>query len=137
MHPEPGHQCALSPTIKQKDTLDCLFRKYSSTKHYWYWIKPDNFKIISKQLFNIKGTKASYLSRILFSHLVMSNSLPSHVRAHHAPLSLGFSRQEYRNGLAFPTPGDLPNPGIKHVSHVLAGKFFTTEPPGKPLYFVF
>ena len=35
--------------------------------------------------------------------------------AHKAPLSMGFPRQEYRNGLPFPPPGDLPNPGIKLV----------------------
>ena len=44
------------------------------------------------------------------------------------------SRQEYWSGLAFPTPEDLPNPGIESVtlaSSVLAGGFFTTVPPGK------
>ena len=49
-----------------------------------------------------------------------------------ASLSLGFSRQEYRNGLPFPSPGHLPNPGIKPESPARAGGFFTTEPPGKP-----
>ena len=34
-------------------------------------------------------------------------------------------------GLPFPSPGDLPDPGIKPVSPALAGRFFTTEPPGK------
>ena len=51
-----------------------------------------------------------------------------------APLSMGFSRQEYWSGLPFPAPGDLPNPGIEPTSPVspaLAGRFFTTEPPGK------
>ena len=38
--------------------------------------------------------------------------------AHQAPLSMGFSRQEYWSGLPFPSPEDLPNPGIKPVSHV-------------------
>ena len=52
--------------------------------------------------------------------------------AHQARLSMGFSRQEYWNGLLFPSPGDLPDPGIKPASHALAGRFFTTEPPGKP-----
>ena len=47
-------------------------------------------------------------------------------------LSMGFSRQEYWSGLLFPPPGDLPIPGIESVSSVLAGRFFTTEPPGKP-----
>ena len=36
--------------------------------------------------------------------------------AHQAPLSMGFSRQEYWSGLPFPPPGDLPNPGIKPMS---------------------
>ena len=49
-----------------------------------------------------------------------------------APLSMGFSRQEYWNGLPFPTPGDLPDPGIGPESLTLAGKFFTTEPSRKP-----
>ena len=51
-----------------------------------------------------------------------------------APLSMGFSRQEYWSGLPFPTPGDLPDPGIEPaslVSPALAGGFFTTAPPGK------
>ena len=46
-----------------------------------------------------------------------------------APLSLGFSRQEYWNGLPCPPPGDLPDPGIKPTSLMsleLAGRFFTT-----------
>ena len=53
-----------------------------------------------------------------------------------APLSMGFSRQEYWSRLPFPPPGDLPDPGIKPaslVSPALAGRFFTTEPPGNPL----
>ena len=52
--------------------------------------------------------------------------------AHQAPLSMGFSRQEYWSRLPFPPPGDLPNPGIKSTSPILAGGFFTAEPPGKP-----
>ena len=46
-----------------------------------------------------------------------------------------FSRQEHWSGLPFPIPGDLPDPGIELVSPAspaLAGRFFTTEPPGKP-----
>ena len=49
-----------------------------------------------------------------------------------APLSVGFSRQEYWNGLPFPSTGDLPDPGTETTSPALAGRFFTTEPPGKP-----
>jgi len=48
--------------------------------------------------------------------------------AHQAPLSMGFSRQEYWSGLPFPSPRDLLNPGIKPACPVLAGGFFTDEP---------
>ena len=62
----------------------------------------------------------------------------SHVRlfvtlwtiAHQVPLSMGFSRQEYRSGLPCSPPGNLPNPGIKPTSlesPALAGGFFTTS----------
>ena len=62
-----------------------------------------------------------------FSHVGLF-AIPQTV-AHQAPLSMGFSRQEYWSGLPFPPPGDL-NPGIKpesHMSPTLAGKFFTTS----------
>ena len=52
-----------------------------------------------------------------------------------APLSMEFSRQDYWSGLPFPSPGDLPDPGIEHASPAppsLVGRFFTTAPPGKP-----
>jgi len=52
---------------------------------------------------------------------------------HQAPLSMGFPRQEYWSGLPFPIPGDLPDPGIKSTFPALAGRFFTTEPPGSTL----
>ena len=48
-----------------------------------------------------------------------------------ASLSMRFPRQEYWSGLPFPSPGDLPHPGIEPKSPALAGRFFTTEPPGK------
>ena len=50
-----------------------------------------------------------------------------------APLSMGFPRQAYWSGLPFLSPRALPDPGIEPASAVLAGWFFTTEPPGKPL----
>ena len=49
-----------------------------------------------------------------------------------APLSMRFSRQEYWSGLPFPSPGDLPDPGIRPVSPALKGSFFTTESPEEP-----
>ena len=56
--------------------------------------------------------------------------------AHQAPLSMGFSRQEYWSGLPFLFPGDLPDPRIELMSPAspeLTGRCFTSVPPGKPI----
>ena len=52
--------------------------------------------------------------------------------AHQAPLSMGFSKQEYWSGLPFPAPGDLPDPGIKPRSPALQAVSLLSELPGKP-----
>ena len=51
---------------------------------------------------------------------------------HQAPLSMGFSRQEYWIGLPFPPPGDLPDPGIEPGSPALQADSLPSKPPGKP-----
>ena len=53
--------------------------------------------------------------------------------AYQAPPSMGFSRQEYRSGLPFPSPGELPDPGIKTRSPTLQADALLSEPPGKPI----
>jgi len=53
--------------------------------------------------------------------------------AHKAPLSMGFSRQEYWSGLPFPSPGDLPNPGIEPRPPAWQTDSLPSEPPGKPI----
>ena len=53
--------------------------------------------------------------------------------AYQALPSMGFSRQEYWDGLQFPSPGDLPNPGMEPRSPALHADALTSEPPGKPL----
>ena len=53
--------------------------------------------------------------------------------AHKAPLSMGFSRQEYWSGLPCPPPGGLPNPGIEPKSPALQADSLLTEPPEKPI----
>ena len=72
----------------------------------------------------------------VFSFLVMSDSVtPTDCTDHQAPLSLGFSRQEYWSVLPFLPPGDLPYPGMEPASlesPALAGGFSTTAPPRKP-----
>ena len=62
------------------------------------------------------------------SHVQLSVTLQTVARQ--GPLSMGFSRQNYRSGLPCPPPGDLPGPGVKPVSLMspaLAGGFFTTS----------
>ena len=54
--------------------------------------------------------------------------------AYQAPPSLGFSRQEYWSGLPFPSPGDLPNPGIEPGSPVLQADALPSEPQGKSVH---
>ena len=83
----------------------------------------------------------SSLRRILLkSYKYISVQLLSHVwcfvapwtSACQAPLSMGSPKQEYCIRLPFPSPADLPDPGTEPVSPALAGRFSTSEPPGKP-----
>ena len=62
----------------------------------------------------------------------MSDSATPWTAAHQTPLSMGFPRQEYWKGLPFPSPGDLPNPGMELMYPALACGFFTNAPPEKP-----
>ena len=71
--------------------------------------------------------------KVLIAQSCLTLFLTPWTVAHQAPLSMGFSREEYRSGLPFSSPGDLSDPGIEPVSTALAGVFFTTEPPEKSL----
>ena len=53
-----------------------------------------------------------------------------------AALSMGFSKQEYRSGLPFPSPGDLRDPGIEPGSPALKADSLPSEPPKKPNFFL-
>ena len=67
----------------------------------------------------------------LFSCSAVFDSATAWTVARQAPLSMGFSRQEYWSGLLLPPPGDLPDPGVESVSPTApasASRFFTTEP---------
>ena len=78
-----------------------------STLDLIYHVLPPLFCVLFHFIFN----------DVLSCSSVMSNSLPPFV-AHQAPLSMGFPRQEYWNGLLFPPPGDIPDPGIEPTSPV-------------------
>ena len=80
----------------------------------------------------LKGMHGCVLSH--FSHVQLFVT-PWPV-AHQTCLSIGFSRQEYRSGLPYPPPGDLPKPGIKPLSPAspaLQADSLPIEPPRKPI----
>ena len=88
------------------------------------------------------SSKNALLSPALTLHSVAQSFLTLRDPVDYSPPKSsvhGISRQEYWSGLPFPSPGDLPNSGIKPASltfPTLAGGFFTAEPPGKPLDFL-
>ena len=81
------------------------------------------------------GLSFTYLVVQLLSRIPILGVTPWTVGAGQAPLSMEFSRQEYWSGLLFPTPGDLPDPGIEPLSPVssaLQEEFLPTELSEKP-----
>ena len=73
-----------------------------------------------------------YVVAVLVAKLGLTLEIPW--TAAHQPMPMKFSRHQYWNGLSFPSPVDLPDPWIKPTSPALVGRFFTTEPPGKPMF---
>ena len=67
------------------------------------------------------------------SRSVVSDSATPWTVACQSPLSMEFSRQEYWSGQPLPSPGDLPDPGIKPGSPILQSDSLWSEPPGKPM----
>ena len=73
----------------------------------------------------------------MLSDSVVSDSVTSWTVAHQASLFMGLFQTGYWSRLSFPTPGDLPDPGLQPqclACLALAGPFFTTAPPGKPVF---
>ena len=112
--------------------LTLVFRKPRTSEQLREWEDSTKFKKKTKktQLFILCYSQS-------FSHIPLFTT-PQTI-AHQAPLHMEFSRQEYLIGLPFSSPGDLTNPVIEPMSPespAFAGRFFTTEPPGKnPLPF--
>ena len=94
---------------------------------------PMDWSLLGSSVHGIFQARVLEWGAIAFScyvALLKSNSLQPHGLAHQAPLSMGFSRQEYWSGLPCPPPWDLPNSGIEPLSLMspaLAGRFFTTS----------
>ena len=75
--------------------------------------------------------KLSEVSEVAQSCLTLCDPMEV-TAAYHTPLSMGSSRQEYRSGLPFPSPGDFSDTGIEHRSLVLQTDPLLFEPPGTP-----
>ena len=88
--------------------------------------------LLVQKCLNIQETH-THIQTCVHAHLHQFFVTPWTV-AHQAPLSMEFSRQEYWSGLPFPSPGNLPDSGIELMSPALADGFFTTVPPGNPIY---
>ena len=98
----------------------------------------NNFCIRSHKLAGEPGTHGRVNVFTESSNSLVAKSRPTLATpwtvAHQAPLSMGFSRQEYWSGLPFPSPGDLPDPGIEPGSPELQADSLPTELRGKPVF---
>ena len=120
-----------------KHIMGAQHQQLGSLLYYYYSYNRSDSSILKFQLWSHISRESLYcVCAWCQVASVTSNSLLWTV-AHQAPLPMGFSRQEDWSGLPCPPPGDLPNPGIEPVFPVcpaLAGRFSTTEPPGKPTF---
>ena len=112
----------------------CLLRQMNTKAHHTGSFVAREFS--PKLFFNLQGNL--YELKLHMNVCVsVAQSCPTLCDAvdcsRQAPLSVGFSRQEYRSGLPCPPPGDLPDPGIKpsfDCLQCMRCRFFTAEPPG-------
>ena len=106
-------------------SLLCLLLYSNTYNNTWH--------IVGK---NLKSRKEKPTCWMCVRHSVVSNSLQSQALyvAHQAPLSMGFSRQEYWSGLPCTPPRDLPNPEIQPGSPTLQMDSLSSEPLGKPKF---
>ena len=142
---EGANFCTFSPTlviICLLITINLVSMKWLScpslmtnNKYFSWFLWPflcllcrNVFKFFAhKEKLNCIFSYKSYLHiwMCVWSYLTLCNGMD-----HQVPLFMEFSRQEYWSGLSFPTPGDLPQPGVKPLeSPALAGKLFTTALP--------
>ena len=96
-----------------------------------------NKTILFKRHRNIFAVAQGHLHNVMKVKVLLSQLCPALVTpwtaALQAPLTMGFSMQEYWKGLSFPSPGDLPNPGTESKSPAWQADSLPSEPPGKLL----
>ena len=123
--PSSFHKCVVFVTIHGLLNYFCSVSQLCSTHCDSFWVA-SNFLFLQTLLAGTFLTTDVCLW--VFSYVQLFVALWT--VAHRDPLFMDFSRQEYWSGLAFPTPGDLPNPGIEPAclaSSASAGGFFTTS----------
>ena len=112
---------------------------WASSRCWWWTGKPGMMRSMGSQrvghdwMTDMNWTE----QRSVCTYSVVRLLVTPWTAACQSPLSLEFSRQEYESGLPFSTPGDLPDPRVEPespVSPALAGRFLTSEPPGKDQY---
>ena len=112
-----------------------LFKKIGDTKGTFHakmdTIKDRNGMDLQKQKILRRGGKSTQKVKVKSLSCVRL-FVTWWTVAYQAPLSMGFSRQEYWSGLPFPSLQDLPNPGIEPGFPALEADALTSEPPGKP-----
>ena len=113
-----------------------IYKLVDDTSHWEKencWVSSSTPLSPNKENVEIKRT---FYPEVEHACMLVARHLTPWTIAHQAPLSMGFSRQEYWSGWSYPPPGDLPHPGIEPtslVSPALAGRFFTTVSLGKTL----
>ena len=127
-----GELFTASASCPDWKNTNALFSLYNQ----WVHFPPSQKKSKAVVLTCVSCVCACLLSH--FRHVQLFTS--PWIIAHQAPLSMGFSRQEYWSGLPWPPPGDLPDPGIEPISlksPALAGGFFITNTTWEaPLFFM-
>ena len=124
--------CARTEVSRVCEIIIFIFRTVPITYSFSCW---ETFQSVAAGKISLRQ-QVVFISgeSLLFHHSVVRFFVNPWTVACQAPLFKEFSRQEYQSGLPFPSPGDLPNLGTESMSVTLAGRFFTTEPPGKPLH---
>ena len=116
---------------RDQTPVTCITNGLLHCRHILYWLSHQESLKRINWIHTHNPVHPSMLSH--FSHVQLFETLWN--VAHQAPPSMGFSRQEYRRGLSFPSPRDLPDPGMElasPASPALAGKFLPLAPPGEP-----
>ena len=113
----------------------------NSSMDGWWWRLYSNMNVLNTtKLCSLKCLKQS-ISWYVWSEVKLLSCVrlfeTQWTVAYQASPSMEFSRQEYWNGLPFPSPGDLPNPGIEPRSPTLQADTLPSESPGKPWYVYF